>query len=181
MPEDKNKHLRSDEDSQLFRQFVGEVKTLQSNKEDIFDRKPRPKPIKKTFRSTLQPQLKPQSFDSVQSDEGLFFAKDGVQHKTIKRLKRGGIFIDDAIDLHGLTSQQAQRTLYDFLAMQITQKNRCLLVIHGKGTGSNNRLPVLKNLAFNLLKNEASVIALASAQQRDGGTGALYVLLKRAL
>ncbi|ORU93077.1 MAG: DNA mismatch repair protein MutS [Cycloclasticus sp. symbiont of Bathymodiolus heckerae] len=180
MPEDKNKHLRSDDDSQLFRESIGEVKVLRNNKSDPLSVKPKPKPVKKDFQLTLPPTTFHQPTNSIQSDDLLFFSRDGIQHKTIKRLKRGAISIDEKLDLHGLTAQQASQYLTTFLAEQIIQKSRCVLVVHGKGIGSANQQPVLKNLAFNFLKNESSVLALTSAQQRDGGTGALYVLLKKS-
>jgi len=179
MPEDKNKHLRSEEDSQLFRQSIGDVKKLHSDRQSLVHEKPKPKPVRKSFEVAVDTQNIFQLSENIQSNDNLFFARDGVQHKTIKRLKRGDIFIDERLDLHGLIAQEAAHVLCDFLASQVAQKHRCILVIHGKGAGSVNQLPVLKNLAFNFLKDEPSVLAISSAQQRDGGTGALYALLKR--
>ena len=182
MPEDKNKHLSSDEDSQLFRGSIGDVKQLSSTERYSFEDKPKPKPVKKKFTSK-KTKAEPffQQTNDVQSDEYIFFERDGIQHKTIKKLKRGSIGIDEKVDLHGLNQQEAQQLLDEFLAEQIEQRCRCILVIHGKGTGSLNNRPVLKNLSVNILKNEPSVLAFVSAQQRDGGTGALYVLLRKTL
>ena len=182
MPEDKNKHLGSDQDSQLFREFVGDTKPLTSDKQYSFENKPKPKPIKKVFHlKETQHEASFQEIDNIQADDSLFFSRDGVQHKTIKRLKRGAFGIDEKIDLHGLNKQEAQELLYEFLTEQVSQQHRCLLIVHGKGMGSLNSRPVLKNLVFNLLKNEPSVLAFSSAQARDGGTGALYVLLRKNL
>jgi len=182
MPEDKNKHLSSDEDSQLFRESIGDVKQLSSNQRHSFDDKPKPRAVKKKFTSK-ETKSEPffQQTNDIQSDEYLFFVRDGVQHKIIKKLKRGAIGIDEKVDLHGLNKREAQHLLDEFLAEQLEQRHRCILVVHGKGTGSLNNRPVLKNLSSNILKNEPSVLAFVSAQQRDGGTGALYVLLKNNL
>lgn len=182
MPEDKNKHLSSDKDSQLFREFVGDTKPLVSDEQYSFEGKPKPKPIKKVFN--LKENLHDvvfQEADNIQATDSLFFSRDGLQHKTIKKLKRGAFAIDEKIDLHGLNKQEAQLLLYEFLTEQASQHRRCLLIVHGKGMGSLNSRPVLKNLVFKLLKNEPSVLAFTSAQARDGGTGAVYVLLRKTL
>jgi Uncharacterized protein conserved in bacteria len=81
--------------------------------------------------------------------------------------------------LHGLTRQQAEQVLEAFLVEQLDQQHRCILIIHGKGTRSHDNQPVLKNLCENILKLKASVLAFCSAHNQDGGTGALYVLLKK--
>jgi len=69
--------------------------------------------------------------------------------------------------------------LKQFLAEQIAFSNRCALIIHGKGHGSGNKYPVLKNVAVQVLMKDPHVLAFTSAQPRDGGTGAVYVLFKR--
>ncbi|MBV1912448.1 MAG: Smr/MutS family protein [Cycloclasticus sp.] len=179
MPEDKNKDLSSDEDSLLFRESMRDVKVLAKNERYSFEEKPKPKPIKKNLAVKLNaghPFI--QETNIIQSNDVLFYTRNGVQHKTTKQLKRGRLIIDEKVDLHGLTKQEAHELLLEFLVEQVSLRHRCILIVHGKGTGSLNNRPVLKNLVYNLLKNEPSVLAFASAQQRDGGTGAVYVLLK---
>jgi len=53
------------------------------------------------------------------------------------------------------------------------------MIIHGKGLGGDSQYPVLKNLTINLLTAQDNVLAFTSALASDGGTGALYVLLKK--
>lgn len=180
MPEDKNKHLSSHEDSNLFRQSMGDVKPLSHDKHNLLESKLKPKPVKKpVYQLPIADQNVFYEVNDIQSDEHLFFARQGIQHRLIRQLKRGDIRVDEKVDLHGLTQLEAQQLLDEFLAHQLEQRHRCILVVHGKGIGSLNNRPVLKNLVFNLLKNDPAVLALSSAQQRDGGTGALYVLLKK--
>jgi DNA-nicking Smr family endonuclease len=180
MPEDKNKRLSSDEDSRLFREFIGQVKTLPNTQQHNFASKEKPKPVKKNFViNSPQCDLPFRPLGDIQADEHLFFARPGLQNKTIKKLKRGALEIDDTIDLHGLTRQQAEQVLEAFLVEQLDQQHRCILIIHGKGTRSHDNQPVLKNLCENMLKLKASVLAFCSAHNQDGGTGALYVLLKK--
>jgi len=180
MPEDNNKHLSSDADFSLFNESMSDVQRLSTDKENLLTHKAKPKP-RKNHRYT--PSEEPQQFipatQTIRSDESLLFSQQGIQPKLIRQLKRGQIMIDDRLDLHGLNQPQAHTILHDFIEQQVTLSHRCVIVIHGKGTGSFSNHPVLKNLTFNLLKAHPMVLAFISAKPRDGGTGALYVLLKR--
>ena len=180
MPEDNNKHLSSDDDSSLFNEWTLDVQQLSSDKENLLSHKAKPKPHKKSFSNSHNQQQELIPFtDNIQSDEHLFFSQQGIQPKLIKQLKRGKIMIDDRLDLHGLKQQQAHIIINEFIEQQVELSHRCAIIIHGKGTGSYNQYPVLKNLTFHQLKIHPMVLALASAQPCDGGTGALYVLFKR--
>ncbi|MBQ0723899.1 MAG: Smr/MutS family protein, partial [Cycloclasticus sp.] len=117
--------------------------------------------------------------DQIESSESLFFARPGLQKKLLRQFKRGALTIEDSLDLHGLNKVQAQQLLDAFLTQQSERQHRCVIVIHGKGIGSSSKQPVLKNLVFTQLKNDARILAFCSTQQRDGGTGAVYVLLKK--
>ncbi|MEO1888409.1 MAG: Smr/MutS family protein [Cycloclasticus sp.] len=179
MPEDKNKDLSSTEDSRLFRDSMADVKPISSDKYDPAADQPKPRPHKKRFEPPVRTLETPEySPSEIQSDDRLFYAKQGIRDKTIRQLKRGTLDVDDRIDLHGLTQPEAHQYLDDFLIQQTEQHHRCILVVHGKGMGSLSKFPVLKNMVFNQLKAHSNVLALSSARQRDGGAGALYVLLK---
>ncbi len=69
------------------------------------------------------------------------------------------------------------RELINFIRQEATSRHRCLLIIHGKGS-HNGKAPVLKNLVRHWLPQFPQVLAFHSALTRDGGAGALYVLLK---
>jgi len=56
------------------------------------------------------------------------------------------------------------------------------LVVHGRGHNSPDNLPVLKRYLqgwLSMKRFRRQVLAFASAQPYDGGTGALYLLLRR--
>jgi len=116
--------------------------------------------------------------DVVTGDE-LFFSRPGLQKKIIKKLKRGQYSIENELDLHGKTSAEAKLVVAEFL-LYCTQTNvRVVRIIHGKGRGSFNKQPVLKIKVNHWLQQRDEVLAFCSARQVDGGTGAIYVLLKR--
>jgi len=68
--------------------------------------------------------------------------------------------------------------LAQFLRNAAKRGLRCVRVIHGKGLGSINKEPVLKNKVRSWLVQKEEVIAFCQAQAADGGSGALVVLLK---
>ena len=121
----------------------------------------------------------------VQAQDKLFFSHSGLQIKQQKRLKQGKITIQASIDLHGMTVTEALSTLENFLHQAQNHQFRCLHIIHGKGltlTKKNNSAsqhPVLKNTINTWLRNHPAVLAFSSCQPADGGSGAVYVLLKR--
>ncbi len=82
------------------------------------------------------------------------------------------------LDLHGLTARHAHSTLELFFRDCHRRRVRCVHIIHGKGYGSEDRQPVLKQKLNLWLRQRHDVMAFCSATSRDGGTGAAYVLLR---
>ena len=82
------------------------------------------------------------------------------------------------LDLHGMTVAEARPMLAEFIADSRQQRLRCVRIIHGKGFRSASAQPVLKGLVNNWLRQHDGVLAFCSARPADGGTGAVYVLLK---
>jgi DNA-nicking Smr family endonuclease len=116
--------------------------------------------------------------DAVAGSAALSFQRGGVRIQVMRRLKRGLIPVDDELDLHGLTQTAARDALADFIAGSRDSGQRCVRVIHGKGYRSGARGPVLKTAVNLWLRRHIDVIAFASARAIDGGTGAVYVLLR---
>ncbi len=82
------------------------------------------------------------------------------------------------LDLHGMRTDEAREALADFLRNATRRGLRCVRVIHGKGLGSLNRQPVLKEKVMRWLTQRQEVIAFCQAPPFAGGGGALLVLLK---
>ncbi len=110
-------------------------------------------------------------------------AQPGLDKRTAERLKRGQLRLDGRIDLHGMTQNEAHPALSDFLAASRDSGRRCVLVITGKGLRPDGSVGVLRASVprwLNEANNRRHVLAFHQAAPRDGGGGALYVLLKRA-
>jgi DNA-nicking Smr family endonuclease len=108
----------------------------------------------------------------------LSFRRPGVRDQTLRHLRRGRYPVEDEVDLHGLNQAAARDLLADFIAASTHAGLRCVRVVHGKGYRSGARGPVLKIAVNTWLRRHADVLAFASARAIDGGTGAVYVLLR---
>jgi DNA-nicking Smr family endonuclease len=103
----------------------------------------------------------------------------GVDRATAERLKRGRYPVEAHLDLHGMTQAEAHRALSGFVAGSRRAGRRCVLVITGHGRMSGG---VLKQAVPRWLGEpelRPHILAIAPAQPRAGGSGALYVLLRR--
>lgn len=109
----------------------------------------------------------------------LLYSRDGITPDTLKKLRKGQFHIDNSIDLHGMTVDAARDYLIEFLGECETHGSRCVIIVHGKGYSSPEKKPVIKPMVNRWLREVPRVLAFCSAQPRDGGTGAVYVLLKK--
>ena len=108
----------------------------------------------------------------------LSFRRPHIPEAVLTQLRRGAFVIDSEIDLHGMTGAEAKAALRAFIAECVEQRQRCVRVVHGKGRRSGPRGPVLKNVVNHWLQRADDVLAFGSARAVDGGSGAIYVLLK---
>ena len=172
-----------DDDQALFQQQMQGVQRLKHDRVTHSTKKPGPIP-RQTLADEQQVITDMMSDDvearEVEYGEYLLFKRDGVQHKLMKKLRQGRYRIDAELDLHGLTVNQARQALAQFLNECQQHNSRAVRIIHGKGLGSAHRGPVLKNSINKWLPQRHEVLAFCSAMPADGGTGAVYVLLRKA-
>lgn len=121
------------------------------------------------------------TFDITCTGEYIEGCVASLDPAVMKRLKKGDFAVQDHLDLHGMVREQARELLGTFIQNSHAMGYRCLLVIHGRGLKSESG-PVLKEAVVRWLTTGSLsrlVLAFCSARACDGGTGALYVLLKR--
>lgn len=109
----------------------------------------------------------------------LSFVRPGVQHGVFHKLRRGRYPAEASLDLHRHTVEQARRELWEFIQQCEHYQLRTVMVVHGKGDRAPNP-GVLKSFVAHWLVDLPQVLAYHSAQPRDGGSGALYVMLKKS-
>jgi DNA-nicking Smr family endonuclease len=107
----------------------------------------------------------------------------GVAGKRFLPNLRNGLYsIQGQIDLHGLTQEEARRTVEEFVVHMSRFRSCCVKIIHGRGMNSPNDRAVLKESLqrwLSMRRMSRHVVAYASAPLKDGGVGAVYVLLRR--
>ncbi len=171
----------SEDDKKLFLDAMRSVTPLKNRTQHQLTRPDKPpSPIQKKQHEPIVKHydLSNHYTEEVGSESTLTYAAYGIPKKRLLELKKGDIRWQARIDLHGKTIPQAQDQLCQFITQQYHIDNRCVLIIHGKG-GATGEAPILKNHTNHWLKQLPEVLAFQSALPRDGGTGALYVLLKR--
>jgi DNA-nicking Smr family endonuclease len=176
----RKKPTNNKEDTELFLEMMEGVKPLPQSKIDPDSapkkvKQKRTPPIKK--KSSMFGEL--EYAPPVAADATLSFARGGVQQKILSKLKKGQFPIERNIDLHGSTINEAGAKLQHAIEAAITNQQRCVLVIHGRGKGSFDNKPAIKTHINQWLRESPDVLAFHSAQAQHGGTGAVYVLLKR--
>lgn len=173
------KKIPSTEDSELFRDTIGIVRTVKSDKV-LLKQQEKPKPYPKTRAINVHEHLTGRLDEDVEKvglEDSLSFATEGLQKKVLKKLRQGYFGVDAEIDLHGLNSHEAKRQLLNFLHGCVKDNCRCVHIVHGKGYRSPDHYPILKNNINLWLRQHKDVQAFCSAPPREGGTGAVFVLL----
>lgn len=117
----------------------------------------------------------------VQAEEELAWTANGVQETQLRKLKSGQIPFEGSIDLHGMTVDKARELLWEFIAEATRIEVRCVRITHGKAQRKDGRKPILKSHVNTWLRQHPKVLAFASCLPRHGGTGSIYVLLRREM
>lgn len=138
----------------------------------------------------------PQHYEAVEwlgPHDLVEYRRPGLQHESFKKLKQGRYDVSADLDLHGYRIDEAKTVLFQFIKNCQAQDVRCAIIVHGKGwhsiaapamdqyhEDSSKAVSRLKSYVVHWLKSAHEVQACSSAQPRDGGTGALYVLFKKS-
>lgn len=184
-PPDKNKSIASKsaisaDDAALFTSAMRDVKKLSGKTkkavapDQAFSRD-RQSP-RHTKRRSSAPVQSPSALPALASGESA-----DVDARTMDRLRRGRLRPEARLDLHGLTQEKAHRSLNRFIDQAQASGARSLIIITGKGRVSEGG-GVLRNQVpkwLNAPDLRPRILAFTPAQPRDGGAGALYVLLRR--
>lgn len=142
---------------------------------------PIPKPAPKTPQRRGPVQPAPVTSAKRRLEELAHGETANIDRRTAGRFTRGRMVVDGRLDLHGMTQETAHRALCGFLARAYDAGHRCVIVVTGKGLRGEGS-GILRRMVPQWL-NEAGlrtrILSFSYAQPRDGGEGALYVLLKR--
>ncbi|HEU0187283.1 MAG TPA: Smr/MutS family protein [Gallionellaceae bacterium] len=164
------------DDADLFRQAVKDAVPLPSSDRLPPASSPRQHP---TPSAPLRHAATDNLSDHLTSDTSPSeFLRPGMDRMTLRKLRRGRWPVQDSIDLHGNTSDEARRLLANFLQEATQRGLRCVNIIHGKGWHSEGGEGVLKLRTRHWLSQHAQVLAFCEPPEHAGGGGAVWVLLK---
>lgn len=171
------------EDVALFRDAISGARPLrEQSRRQPEQPVPSSKPIQREKDDQdVMAQLLDHPLDSnlLETDDQHEHRQNGVQRVVMRKLKRGQYARQSELDLHGMTVAQARDQLAAFIQESRSKGYRCVRIIHGKGLRSSQRGPVLKPRVAHWLRQRQEVLAYCPAQATDGGSGAVYVLLRR--
>jgi len=194
-----------DEDKALFQAFVKDVRPLKKKKvidhvepksikpciplnvahrdiEEVFRLPEKIKKITPTPIKKINPHINyignPITEVLITAEASLCYGLEKLSPAHQLRLKKGEISINARIDLHGQNREQALEKLNRFLQHAHAHHLRNLLIVHGKGAKHGNT-PILKQEIYYYLTQHPDVLTMMTANQKHGGTGASYVILKK--
>jgi DNA-nicking Smr family endonuclease len=172
------------DDARLFREAIGvdrgHVRALPAATPS--PAVPKPKPAAHMARrdeAAARDEFKHMLLSTLDTGDVLRYRRDDISPPVLKKLARGEYAAQEELDLHGLPAQSAETLLRQFLRDCRLHGVGCVRIIHGKGRNSEERLPVLKNLVDRVLRQRADVLAFHSPPAKQGGTGAVLVLLEK--
>lgn len=173
-------------DRALFRQVVKSVQPLPESNRALLPPVPlATRHVLKQRRESatgVEPQALPQVSDEYASPKLISdptrFLQTGHGPDLIRQLERGKWPIGASLDLHGATLDEARSRLDAFLRSCIEHHIKCVRIVHGKGHGSRDHTPVLKETVRRWLTQLENVVAYVECSERDGGAGAVLVLLR---
>ena len=168
--------MGEDDDIDFFKEAMADATPLDANQAEPFRQKRRPVPIE-------QPEEKEPDEEyadrSIKTHDELLFVRPGIQKRLFADLRRGKLPPEETLDLHGYRVEEARKMLKLFIKQAQLRRYRCVRIIHGKGKGSADQQPILKQKVNQWLPQADEVLAFCSAPRWDGGTGAAYVLIAR--
>lgn len=173
----------SPDDLALFQKAMEGVKRLSVDRRPPQRPQCKPVPLRTTGGGSLsggETETYGSAFDALTDvPEVLWFSRPGLQHLLLRKLRQGRLPVGAELDLHGMTVAEVRPEVDRFLVEAGEFGLRCVRIIHGKGNLSADQRPVLKGFLDRWLRDRAEVLAFSSARREHGGSGAIYVLLRR--
>ncbi|RTZ42363.1 hypothetical protein EKL30_11625 [Candidimonas sp. SYP-B2681] len=174
------------DDKALFRRAVKSVQPIKDSRRAILP------PVAKASSAIMHerrqravgaelsrpPQVSDHFWPATVDQNDASFVQRGHGPDLAKALRRGKWRTEASLDLHGNTLDEARDRLDRFLQSCLTHRIKCVRIVHGKGYGSKDGEPVLKQTVRRWLTQMSDVLAYAECSEQDGGAGAVEVLLR---
>lgn len=173
--------------SDLFQQETQGVQPLQAPPKVALNRSPISELATAARREAAQRELDEErnflALDNVEMLDPYYpldFKRPGVQHGVYRKLRQGKYPMDARLDLHRMTAERAREEVFHFIREALGYDLRNVLLVPGRGTHNQSQEAVLKSYLNKWLPEFDEVQAFCSAIPSHGGTGAVYVMLKKS-
>lgn len=117
--------------------------------------------------------------ENLGAEDELIYRLPDLPKRRLLNLQKGLIAWQEGLDLHGLLVEEAKQALVKFINQAYQEKLGCVLVVHGKAAQKKDASPSIKAHTGIWLQQLPQVLAFCSALPKDGGRGAVYVLLRK--
>jgi len=182
------KMVMADKDSELFFEEMGDVEPLKSRDKAHLDAQKEITPGHLVRRVTAVTEkavddnhlTSADHVEILKSNDVLEYKQDGIQHGVYKKLRMGRYPVEARLDLHRMTVEEARREVFRFINDCMKYDLRTVIILHGKGDRNPDKKALLKSHLAKWLPDMEDVMAFHSAQKHHGGTGAVYVLLRKS-
>jgi len=172
-------------DDELFQDEMEGVKPLKQDKKNVLLRPAKDQANKALLRDHAEHEKKAdvnfldlENIEMVDPGDTIGNKKPGVQNGVYKKLRQGKYPSENHLDLHKTTVKQAQKQVLNFIEYSRKKNYRCVIITHGKGVHSKTPGKI-KSHVNHWLQQIPEVLAFHSTLTKDGGSGAVYVLLKK--
>jgi DNA-nicking Smr family endonuclease len=169
------------DESEVFRKAVGRVDPVRApQRVEPYRVRPAPIPAKRREdeRAVLAELARLTFDDDAEIEDDASYLRPGLPRDILRKLRGTHWVIQDHLDLHGLTADEAALEMAAFLGACARRGLRCVRIVHGKGLRSPGREPVLKRRVRKLLTRREEVLAFVEPRAVQGGGGAVVVLLE---
>lgn len=186
-PKEEETAIDAPADEEVFMSAMQGVKQIEGKGRQITPKKESKTPQVTTSEDEAKNELQrflngDVEFELEYTEEYMYGYVRGLDIKTFQQLKAGSLSVAAHLDLHGMTTEQAQESLLFFIRESYLQGHRCVLVVTGRGINSPGGQSILRRETETWLTKEPLkrvILAFCTAQPKDGGAGALYILLRK--
>ncbi len=172
-----------------FSALLGDVSGVKPTKKadispDFYKPKPRVEAERRQLAERFEHSPISQHGYDIGIEDSIEFRRNGVQNALFKKLAKGEMTVYESIDLHGMTTLEAEVYIANTIDSQRYHHMTCIRIVHGKGYNVGDSpydkpAPKLKNFTARYLSEHHRVLAFVSCPPNRGGTGAVYVLVSK--
>lgn len=171
--------MNLDEDN-IFRDAIGDVTPLKDTANTLWLKSPSTKSPRPTQAEAEQENFLTRGFlDIVPLDTLLEYKADGIQQGVLDKLRRGEYPLDASLNLLRQPVETCRQAVFSFIQQARKEGLRNVLIIHGKGRDNESHANIVRSYLARWLKQFDEVQTFCVAQSQHGGSGALYVGMRK--